>query len=77
MCRKILDKEFKYPYSLSNIIWVIQSKRWAGQGLGREELRTGRGSESQRKSLLGRLRRRGEGNITFVIQEMGWGHGLD
>ena len=41
MWRKIQDEELKDPYSFTNIIWVIQSRRWAGQVLGREELRTG------------------------------------
>jgi len=49
MWRKIQNEAIKHPYCLSNIIWVIKSMRWAGQVLGREQLRTGHGGEITEK----------------------------
>jgi hypothetical protein len=78
--RKLHNEELNGLYSLPNIVRVIKSRRmrWAGhvarmakeRGVHRVLVGKPKG-----KRPLGRLRRRWDGNIKLVLQEVGGGHG--
>ena len=81
--RKLHDEELIDPYSSTNVIWVIKSRRigWAGHvarmGERRGVYRVLVG-KPEGKRLLGILRRRWEDNIKMDFQEVGCvGYGLD
>jgi hypothetical protein len=77
-----LHNEELYDQCSPNIIRVIRSRgmRWAGhvarmgEGRGAYRVLVGR---PERRRPLGRPRLRWEDNIKIVLQEVGWGHGLD
>ena len=79
--RKLHNEELNDPYSSSNIIQVIKSRRmrWAGHvaHMG-ERGGTNRAlmGKPEGKRPLGRLRHRWEDNIKMDLQKVGWG-GMD
>jgi len=79
--RKLHDEELIDPYSSTNVIWVIKSRRigWAGHvarmGERRGVYRVLVGKH-EGKRPLGRPRRRWEGNIKMDLKEVGCG-GMD
>jgi hypothetical protein len=76
--RKLHNGELHNLYSSPDIIRQIKSRgiRWAGHvarmGEGRNVYRV-LGGKPERKSPLGRLRRRWEDGIKMDLREIGWG----
>jgi hypothetical protein len=78
--RKLHNEELNDLYSLTNIVWVVKSRRmrWAGhvarmgEDRGVHRLLVGKLEE---KRPLGRPRRRWEYNIKVDLQEVGGGRG--
>ena len=74
--RKLHNEELNKLYSLPNIVRVLKSKRMRragheacmGEGRGVHRVRVGK---SERKTPLGRPRRRWEDNIKMDLQEVG------
>jgi hypothetical protein len=78
--RKLYTEELNDLYSLPNIVRVVKSRRmrWAGHVARMEEDRGVHGvlvGKPERKSPLGRPRRRWEDNIKMHLQEVGGGRG--
>jgi hypothetical protein len=75
--RKLDEEDFHNLYSSSNIIWVIISRsiRWASHvvcmGKRRNAYRILVG-KAERKTPLGRPRRRWEGNVRMVLRQTRW-----
>jgi len=76
--RKLHNEELNDPYSSSNTIRVIKSRRmrWLGHVARMRERRIrGFGGEIEGKRPFGRPRGRWENNIKIDLQEVGWGGG--
>jgi hypothetical protein len=78
--RKLHNEELSDRYSLPNIVRVVKSRRmrWAGHVARMGEERGVHGvlvGRPEGKRPLGRPRRRWEGNIKMVLQEVGGGCG--
>jgi len=76
--RKLHNEELRDLYSLTNIVWVVKSRRmrWAGNvasmGEGRDVHRVLVGKPEGMRQL-GRPRRRWEDNIKMHLREVGGG----
>jgi len=76
--RKLHNEELRDLYSLTNIVWVVKSRRmrWAGNvasmGEGRDVHRVLVGKPEGMRQL-GRPRRRWEDNIKMHLREVGRG----